>query len=125
MANGKTVSDSNLMQTLVNLWPYMWPTGRPDLKMRVVWAAIYLLVSKFVLLLVPYFFKWSTDALNGKMDLAGKVPRSVHRRDGAGHRLQSHPPGPAGAQPAARRAVCQRRPACGAPARLQDLRAHA
>jgi ABC-type multidrug transport system fused ATPase/permease subunit len=52
----------------------MWPTVRSDLKMRVVWAAIYLLVSKFVLLLVPYFFKWSTDALNGKMDLAGKVP---------------------------------------------------
>jgi hypothetical protein len=46
----------------------------PDLKMRVVWATVYLLVSKFVLLLVPYFFKWSTDALNGKMDLAGKVP---------------------------------------------------
>jgi hypothetical protein len=29
MANGKTVSDSNLLQTLLNLWPYMWPTGRP------------------------------------------------------------------------------------------------
>lgn len=27
-----------------------------------------------VLLLVPHFFKWSTDALNGKSDLAGKVP---------------------------------------------------
>ena len=74
MANGKTVSDSNLLQTLLNLWPYMWPSGRPDLKMRVVWASVFLLVSKFVLLLVPYFFKWSTDALNGKMDLAGKLP---------------------------------------------------
>ncbi|MEK1861433.1 MAG: ABC transporter transmembrane domain-containing protein, partial [Rhizobium leguminosarum] len=74
MANGKTVSESNLLQTLLNLWPYMWPAGRPDLKMRVVWASVFLLISKFVLLLVPYFFKWSTDALNGRMDLAGSVP---------------------------------------------------
>jgi len=74
MANGKTVSDTNLLGTLYNLWPYMWPAGRPDLRMRVVWASVYLLISKFVLLLVPYFFKWSTDALNGKMDLQGTLP---------------------------------------------------
>ncbi|QWW68946.1 ABC transporter ATP-binding protein/permease [Rhizobium sp. WYJ-E13] len=74
MANGKTVSDTNLLGTLYNLWPYMWPADRPDLRMRVVWASVYLLISKFVLLLVPYFFKWSTDALNGKMDLQGTLP---------------------------------------------------
>ena len=74
MANGKTVSDSNLLGTLYNLWPYMWPKDRPDLRMRVVWASVYLLISNFVLLLVPYFFKWSTDALNGRMDLQGTLP---------------------------------------------------
>jgi ATP-binding cassette, subfamily B, heavy metal transporter len=72
----KTISadSSNPLHTLVNLWPYMWPADRPDLKMRVVWASVYLLVSKFVLLLVPYFFKWSIDALNGKIDMAGVLP---------------------------------------------------
>lgn len=72
----KTVSaeSGRLVQTLLNLWPYMWPSGRADLKMRVVWATFYLFISKFVLLLVPYFFKWSTDALNGKVDLAGVLP---------------------------------------------------
>ena len=59
----KTISadSSNPFHTLVNLWPYMWPSGRPDLKMRVVWASVFLLASKIVLLLVPYFFKWATD----------------------------------------------------------------
>lgn len=72
----KTVSadSSNPMETLVNLWPYMWPADRRDLKMRVVWATVFLIVSKFVLILVPYFFKWATDALNGKLDMVGLLP---------------------------------------------------
>ncbi|SOC39828.1 ATP-binding cassette subfamily B protein [Rhizobium subbaraonis] len=72
----KTVSadSSNPLGTLVNLWPYMWPSGRPDLKMRVVWATVFLLASKLVLLLVPYFFKWATDALNGRLDAVDLLP---------------------------------------------------
>lgn len=74
--NKKTVSAdaSNPFSTLVNLWPYMWPRDRRDLKLRVIWATIFLVFSKFVLLLVPYFFKWATDALNGKLDMAGLLP---------------------------------------------------
>jgi ATP-binding cassette subfamily B protein len=63
----------NPLGTLVNLWPYMWPSGRADLKARVVWATVFLLVAKLVLLSVPYFFKWATDALNGKLDLSDTV----------------------------------------------------
>lgn len=72
----KTVSAdaSNPFATIVNLWPYMWPTGRPDLKARVVWATVFLLVAKLVLIGVPYFFKWATDALNGKLDMVGLLP---------------------------------------------------
>jgi ATP-binding cassette subfamily B protein len=72
----KTISadSKNPLETIINLWPYMWPEGRLDLRMRVVWASVYLLISKFVLLLVPYFFKWSIDALNGKMDMQGILP---------------------------------------------------
>ncbi len=75
-AKKKTVSadDGNPMQTLVNLWPYMWPADRFDLKMRVVWATVFLMISKFVLILVPYFFKWATDALDGRIDMAGLLP---------------------------------------------------
>ncbi|WP_105385707.1 ABCB family ABC transporter ATP-binding protein/permease [Neorhizobium alkalisoli] len=72
----KTVSAdaSNPLGTLVNLWPYMWPQGRADLKARVLWATFYLFLAKFVLLAVPYFFKWATDALNGRLDMAGILP---------------------------------------------------
>jgi ATP-binding cassette, subfamily B, heavy metal transporter len=72
----KTVSadSGNPYQTLKNLWPYMWPSARPDLKMRVLWATLFLLVSKGVLILVPYFFKWATDALNGELDPASYLP---------------------------------------------------
>ncbi|MBP1843671.1 ATP-binding cassette subfamily B protein [Rhizobium petrolearium] len=72
----KTVSAdaSNPLGTLVNLWPYMWPEGRADLKARVLWATLFLFVAKLVLLAVPYFFKWATDALNGKLDMQGLLP---------------------------------------------------
>ena len=72
----KTVSaeSGKTLQTIRNLWPYMWPSERSDLKMRVVWATVYLLLSKIILLGVPYFFKWSTDALNGKLDAPGLLP---------------------------------------------------
>ncbi|WP_034854262.1 ABCB family ABC transporter ATP-binding protein/permease [Sinorhizobium sojae] len=69
----KTVSTdtSNPLATIANLWPYMWPADRMDLKLRVVWATVILVVAKVVLILVPYFFKWATDALNGRpADLA-------------------------------------------------------
>ena len=66
MASRTVSADSgSLFSTLYNLWPYMWPAGRADLKARVVWATVFLVVAKFVLVAVPYFFKWATDALAG------------------------------------------------------------
>jgi len=50
----------------------MWPPDRRDLKLRLVWATLLLFVAKAVLVLVPYFFKWATDALAG--DAAAKPP---------------------------------------------------
>jgi len=72
----KTVSaeSGSTLNTVRNLWPYMWPSDRPDLKMRVVWATIYLVLAKLVLILVPYFFKYATDALNGKPDAPALMP---------------------------------------------------
>ncbi|WP_223385564.1 ABCB family ABC transporter ATP-binding protein/permease [Oricola cellulosilytica] len=74
--SSKTVSaeSGSTFQTIRNLWPYMWPADRPDLKMRVVYATFFLVTSKLILMLVPYAFKWATDALNGELDAPGWIP---------------------------------------------------
>jgi ABC-type transport system involved in Fe-S cluster assembly fused permease/ATPase subunit len=72
LSGQKVSSDSgSTLNTIRNLWPYMWPSDRPDLKVRVVWAFLFLVLAKLVLILVPYFFKFATDALNGKLDTGG------------------------------------------------------
>jgi ABC-type transport system involved in Fe-S cluster assembly fused permease/ATPase subunit len=52
-----------LLQTLRNLWPYIWPQERPDLRMRVAIATGLLVLAKVATLAVPFTFKWATDAL--------------------------------------------------------------
>jgi ATP-binding cassette subfamily B protein len=54
---------ATLIGTLVHLWPYIWPGDRADLKMRVVWSFVLLLVAKLATLSVPFTFKWAVDAL--------------------------------------------------------------
>jgi ATP-binding cassette subfamily B protein len=72
----KTVSadSGSTFQTVRNLWPYIWPQGRPDLKMRVAWATLALIAAKLILALVPFFFKWSTDALTGVHSTPAYLP---------------------------------------------------
>jgi ATP-binding cassette, subfamily B, heavy metal transporter len=72
----QTVSgdSGSTFSALRSLWPYMWPPDRPDLKMRLVWATVLLFVAKGVLVLVPYFFKWATDALAGDSTTAPPLP---------------------------------------------------
>jgi len=48
---------ATLIGTLVHLWPYIWPGDRADLKMRVVWSMVLLLIAKLATLSVPFTFK--------------------------------------------------------------------
>src|SRR6267378_3514219 len=66
----KSIEQATLVGTLVHLWPYIWPGDRVDLKMRVVWSMVLLLVAKLATLSVPFTFKWAIDALTG----AGTAP---------------------------------------------------
>jgi len=55
-----------LLRTVVNLWPYIWPSDRADLKLRVLGAMLMLLVAKLATIATPFTFKWATDALAGQ-----------------------------------------------------------
>src|SRR5258708_7662499 len=59
-------SAASLLRTVVVLWPYIWPSDRRDLKLR-VWVTMgLLLVAKIATVAVPFTFKWATDALTGQ-----------------------------------------------------------
>src|SRR6195256_5058684 len=60
-----SIEQATLIGTLLHLWPYIWPGDRVDLKMRVVWSMVLLLVAKIATLSVPFTFKWAIDALTG------------------------------------------------------------
>lgn len=57
------VKRESMFVTLRDLWPYMWPAGRSDLKQRVIVALMTLVAAKIVTVFVPYTYKWATDAL--------------------------------------------------------------
>jgi len=61
-----SAEQATLVGTLIHLWPYIWPSDRADLKMRVLWSVVLLLIAKLATLAVPFTFKWATDALSGK-----------------------------------------------------------
>src|ERR1700712_5452837 len=47
------------------LLPYVWPSTRADLRMRIYGAFALMLVGKLITVAVPYAFKWATDAVTG------------------------------------------------------------
>ena len=55
-----------LLRTLAHLWPYIWPSDRGDLKLRVAVATLLLLAAKLATIAVPFTFKWAVDALTGE-----------------------------------------------------------
>src|SRR3954452_21836225 len=56
----------SLLSTLISLWPYIWPSSRGDLKLRVVFAMVLLVFAKLATIAMPFTFKWATDALAGQ-----------------------------------------------------------
>ena len=55
--------DPERMRVMRGLYPYVWPTDRPDLQRTVMLSLGLMLIAKVVTVLMPYTFKWATDAL--------------------------------------------------------------
>jgi len=60
-----------LTRTLVSLWPYIWPSDRPDLQRRVMWSLVLLVAAKLATIAVPFTFKFATDGLAHEQDATG------------------------------------------------------
>jgi ATP-binding cassette subfamily B protein len=67
--------DGSLLKTFRALWPYLWPQERVDLQRRVVIAFVLIIVAKLVTVVVPFTFKWATDALVAAT--GGQAPTST------------------------------------------------
>jgi ATP-binding cassette subfamily B protein len=61
---------ATLADTVRDLWPYIWPADRADLKARALGAVGLLLIAKLITMAVPYAFKWATDAIAGDKAVA-------------------------------------------------------
>jgi ABC-type transport system involved in Fe-S cluster assembly fused permease/ATPase subunit len=60
-----SADEGSVFSTVRNLWAYMWPDNRPDLRLRVVLAIAALLAGKVATTLVPFAYKGIIDSLDG------------------------------------------------------------
>ena len=54
------------LKVLRELAPYIWPADRPDLRWRVIWAMVALIIAKVITLAVPIAYKAIVDLLTGE-----------------------------------------------------------
>ena len=66
------------MVNLINeFFPYIWPKGRADIKSRIILSLIILIFAKILTVLIPYTYKWATDALVGENTTPPIIPIAV------------------------------------------------
>ncbi len=63
-----SADEGSLLKTIANLWVYMWPSGRNDLKIRVLLAVGALLLAKVATTTVPFAYKAVIDSLGASAD---------------------------------------------------------
>lgn len=62
------------VRILASLMPYLWPKDDFNLRMRVVLAMGFLIVSKIVMVMVPLFYKYAVDSFSGDTEKLLSIP---------------------------------------------------
>ena len=117
------------LSVLRELAPYVWPADRPDLRMRVVFALLALVVAKAITLAVPIAYKAIVDLLTGEAS-AGEIAglSALGLAAGPAMLIIAYGVGPradGAVRAIPRRVVHRGRPACRARARQPHLPASA
>lgn len=68
-----SADEGSIVTTIRNLWTYMWPADRADLRLKVVLAIGALLVSKVATTLIPFAYKGIIDSLDGSAPNTGVI----------------------------------------------------
>ena len=82
-----TVGKATLLRTLMHLWPYIWPSERRDLKLRVLAATVLLFLAKLATVAVPFTFPGPTRGAA----LPGGAPAASGKRSGPGGGARGRP----------------------------------
>ncbi|MDB5473692.1 MAG: transporter ATP-binding protein/permease [Devosia sp.] len=68
-----SADEGSVLSTVKNLWSYMWPADRPDLRIKVVLAIGALLLSKVATTLIPFAYKGIIDSLDSAAPNTGVI----------------------------------------------------
>ena len=64
----------NDLKTIRTMVPYLWPANEPEMRFRVVVAALLLALAKGANVVVPFFYKYAVDALSSEAAAIAAVP---------------------------------------------------
>ncbi len=64
------IQETDHWAVTLDLLPYVWPAGRPELRWRVIWASLALVAAKLITVSVPIAYKAAVDWLTA----AGATP---------------------------------------------------
>ena len=71
--NRTVAADPADWATVRRFLPYLWPEGRPELRARIVFAALFVIVAKAIVLAMPFAYAGAVDAMAAEGDPAVAV----------------------------------------------------